>query len=179
VVAVVAVVVVSVGDRSSEPTPNMFAPSYSRPERLRPDMTTDARTTERQSRPACEESPDAPETTVEVRCTGHVRTAVGQPRLEFGFEGDTLRAFLEAFFAEYDVRDLLVAETEAEATARGWADPPEDPPGTWAKNPEGEQTRTYARVAVNGTFNEHLDGFDTRLDDGDRVALMYPFIFCC
>ncbi|MFC7079623.1 MoaD/ThiS family protein [Halorussus caseinilyticus] len=119
------------------------------------------------------------ETTVEVRCTGHVRTEVGEPRLEYTFEGTTLRAFLDAFFAEYDVRDLLVAETEAEASTSGWADPPEDLPGTWEKNPEGDQTRTYARVAVNGTFNEHLDGLDTRLADGDRVGLMYPFIFCC
>ncbi|PSP56054.1 pterin cluster protein [Halobacteriales archaeon QS_1_67_19] len=122
--------------------------------------------------------PDA-ETTVEIRCTGHVRTAVGEPSMEFAFEGSTLRELLEAFFAEYDVRDLLIAETEDEATASGWADPPEDPPGTWAKNPEGEQTRTYARVAINGQFNEHLDGLDTELRDGDRVALMYPFIFCC
>ncbi|WP_135827599.1 MoaD/ThiS family protein [Halorussus halobius] len=121
----------------------------------------------------------APETTVEVRCTGHVRTAVGEPRMEYTFEGTTLRAFLDAFFDEYDVKDLLVAETEAEATASGWAGRPDDPPGTWEKNPEGEQTRTYARVTVDGQFNEHLDGLDTELTDGARVALMYPFIFCC
>ncbi|NHN59944.1 MULTISPECIES: MoaD/ThiS family protein [Halorussus] len=119
------------------------------------------------------------ETTVEVRCTGHVRTAVGEPTQEFTFEGTTLRAFLDAFFAEYDVADLLIAETEDEATTRGWAEPPEELPGKWAKNPEGEQTRTYARVAVDGQFNEHLDGLDTELRDGDRVSLMYPFIFCC
>ncbi len=114
-----------------------------------------------------------------VRCTGHVRSAVGAPRLSFSFVGDTLREFLEAFFAEYDVRDLLIAETEADATAHGWAKPPAELPGTWAKNPEGEQTRAYARVCVNGRFNEHLGGFDTRLSDGDRVALLYPFMFCC
>jgi molybdopterin converting factor small subunit len=118
-------------------------------------------------------------TTVDVRCTGHVRTEIGEPRMEFTFEGETLRAFLEAFFEEYDVADLLIAETEAEATAHGWAPTDGDPPGTWNKNPEGEQTRAFARVAVNGRFNEHLDGLDTELEDGDRVALMYPFIFCC
>jgi molybdopterin converting factor small subunit len=134
-------------------------------------METDAQTVERRE--------DAEETTVEVRCTGHVRTAIGESNLSFAFEGETLREFLEAFFAEYDVRDLLIAETDADATTSGWADPPEDPPGTWEKNPEGEQTRTYARVAVNGTFNEHLAGLDTRLRDGDRVGLMYPLIFCC
>ncbi|MFP8952257.1 MoaD/ThiS family protein [Natrialbaceae archaeon A-arb3/5] len=119
------------------------------------------------------------ETTVTVRCTGHVREAVGDHELEFTFEGTALRAFLAAFFDAYDVSDLLIAETEAEATARGWADPPEDLPGTWRKNPEGDQTRTYARVCVNGRFNEHAAGFETELEDGDRVALIYPFIFCC
>mgnify|MGYP006275124795 FL=1 len=125
------------------------------------------------------ESADGPETTVEVRCTGHVRTAVGESKLSFAFEGTTLRELLDAFFDRYDVKDLLLAETEDEATTRGWADPPEELPGTWRKNPEGEQTRTYARVLVNGQFNEHLAGLDTRLRDGDRVGLCYPFIFCC
>ncbi|WP_083252517.1 MoaD/ThiS family protein [Haladaptatus sp. W1] len=119
------------------------------------------------------------ETTVEVRCTGHVRDAVGSPGLTFTFEGTTLREFLTAFFAEYDVEDMLIAETEADATTRGWATVPGELPGTWRKNPEGEQTRAYARVAINGTFNEHIGGLNTRLEDGDRVALMYPFIYCC
>mgnify|MGYP000476945059 FL=1 len=118
-------------------------------------------------------------TTVEVRCTGHIRRAVGEPTLSFTFEGDTLRDFLTAFFREYDVSDMLIAETEADATTAGWAPEMADLPGDWAKNPEGEQTRCYARVAVNGEFNEHLDGLDTELDAGDRVGLMYPFIFCC
>ncbi|QCW03782.1 MoaD/ThiS family protein [Natrinema pallidum] len=119
------------------------------------------------------------ETTVTVRCTGHVRTALGRHELEFTFEGTRLRDFLEAFFAEYDLADMLIAETEADATHSGWAPVPDDLPGTWRKNPEGEQTRPYARVCVNGRFNEHLDGFETELADDDRVALLYPFLFCC
>ncbi|TYL36352.1 pterin cluster protein [Natronococcus pandeyae] len=118
-------------------------------------------------------------TTVDVHCTGHVRTAIGKHRFEFTFEGETLADFLETFFEEYDVEDLLIAETEAESTARGWAKAPEELPGTWRKNPEGEQTRAYARICINGRFNEHDDGFATKLEDGDRVALMYPFMFCC
>lgn len=118
-------------------------------------------------------------TTVTVRCTGHVRDAVGTHELEFTFDGTRLRDFLEAFFEAYDVENLLIAETEDEATARGWADPPEELPGTWRKNPEGEQTRPYVRVCINGRFNEHLEGFETELADGDRVALIYPFMFCC
>jgi molybdopterin converting factor small subunit len=117
-------------------------------------------------------------TTVEVRPTGHVRAEVGDPHVEFTFEGDTLREFLARFFEVYDVEDLVMAETDDEAATEGWADV-EDPPGEWAANPPGERTRTYARVVVDGTFNEHLDGLDTELADGDRVALLYPFIFCC
>ncbi|AAV46914.1 MULTISPECIES: MoaD/ThiS family protein [Haloarcula] len=118
-------------------------------------------------------------TTVEVRCTGHVRRVVGEPALSYTFEGNTLRDFLDAFFQEYDVGDMLIAETEADATTEGWAPEIADLPGDWAKNPEGEQTRCYARVAVNGEFNEHLDGLDTELETGDRIGLLYPFIFCC
>lgn len=117
-------------------------------------------------------------TTVEVRPTGHVRAEIGEPSVEFTFEGKRLRAFLTQFFEAYDVRDLVMAEADDEAETEGWADV-EDPPGEWAANPPGERTRTYARVVVDGTFNEHLDGLDTELAEGDRVALLYPFIFCC
>ncbi|WP_416838802.1 MoaD/ThiS family protein [Haloferax sp. DFSO52] len=116
-------------------------------------------------------------TTVEARFTGHVRTAIGTHRLEYTFEGDTLREFLDAFFDEYDVRNLVMAEREEDATTRGWVKA-DNLPGTWRKNPEGEQTRRYARVMVNGHFNENLDGLDTKLEDDDRVALVNPFMYC-
>ncbi|MFD1597381.1 MoaD/ThiS family protein [Halobellus rarus] len=119
------------------------------------------------------------QTTVEVRATGHVRDALGTPKLSFTFEGDTLREFVDAFFAEYDVRDLVIAETEAESATRGWAPiDADDVPGELRKNPDGEQTRAYARILVNGQFNENLAGFDTKLNAGDRVALVNPFLFC-
>lgn len=117
-------------------------------------------------------------TTVEVRCTGHVRSAVGTGKMEYSFPGTTLREFLTAFFEEYDVEEMLIAETEDEATTSGWAQPPEEYPEDWTKNPEGEQTRRYARVTINGEFNEHLDGLDSELEEGDRVALIYPFVYC-
>jgi molybdopterin converting factor small subunit len=146
------------------------------------DARTDAERGEDSTRGSESETPHPTEqtTTVEVRATGKVRDALPTHSMSFTFEGETLRAFLDAFFEEYDVADLLIAETEAEATARGWTDPPDpdDLPGTWAKNPEGEQTRTYARVCVNGQFNQHLDGLDTELTDDDRVALINPFVFC-
>ncbi|KAB1186606.1 MULTISPECIES: MoaD/ThiS family protein [Haloferax] len=116
-------------------------------------------------------------TTVEARFTGHVRTAIGTHRLEYSFEGETLREFLDAFFDEYDVRELVMATRESDSTTRGWVKA-KHLPGTWRKNPEGEQTRAYARVMINGVFNENLNGLDTHLEDGDRVALVYPFMFC-
>ncbi|QCC57596.1 pterin cluster protein [Natrinema thermotolerans] len=141
-------------------------------------MRTDQATTG-ETRPATTADRDIETTTVTVRCTGHVRTAVGTHELEFTFEGDRLRDFLEDFFAEYDLEDMLIAETEADATHSGWAPVPDDLPGTWRKNPEGDQTRPYARVCVNGRFNEHLGGFEAELEEDDRVALIYPFMFCC
>ncbi len=118
------------------------------------------------------------ETTVEVRATGHVRRELGTHSMEFTFEGDTLGEFLDAFFDEYGLEEMLLAETEEEETAATWANYPGDPPGRWERNPEGERTRAYARVLVNGRFNELLDGFSTELEDGDRVALTYPFSYC-
>lgn len=118
------------------------------------------------------------ETTVEVRATGHVRRELGEHRFGFTFDGDTLGEFLDAFFDEYGCEEMLIAASEDEETAATWADYPGDPPGRWERNPEDERTRAYARVLVNGRFNELLDGFATELEDGDRVALTYPFTFC-
>jgi len=127
-----------------------------------------------------ESGPQPDRTTVEVRCTGHIYDIVGETGFSVTFDGHTLRAFLATFFESHDVREKLIAETESEATTEGWAMETCDlPDSNYAKNPEGEQTRRYARVAVNGRFNEHLDGLDTELADGDRVSLMYPFIYCC
>lgn len=129
---------------------------------------------------AAAESETEAETTVTVRCTGHVRTELGEYEFEYTFAGDTLREFLDELFAEYpELQDMLIAETEADATHSGWAPTPEELPGTWTKNPLGEQTIAYARILVNGHFNENENGFDTTLEDGDRVALVYPFMFCC
>ncbi|MFB6132386.1 MAG: MoaD/ThiS family protein [Halanaeroarchaeum sp.] len=130
------------------------------------------------SQRSADRTEDEGETIVELRCTGHVRRAVGFGSTQYRFEGRTLRDLLDAFFTEYDVRDLVLAETADDATTRGWAPKPESLPGTWKKNPPGDRTRRYARVLVNGTFNEHLNGLDTELSDGDRVALLYPFVYC-
>ncbi|MXV64288.1 pterin cluster protein [Natronorubrum sp. JWXQ-INN-674] len=116
-------------------------------------------------------------TTVEVRCTGRVRDVVGTHELEFFFEGRQLRDFLEAFVAEYTMEDMLSIDTERElaTTARVWARPPGELPG-WRPDGEG-QSRPYGRICINGRFSDNLDGLETRLEDGDRIALLYPFLF--
>lgn len=129
-------------------------------------MRTDASTNQSQA------------TTVSVTCTGKVRTAVGSGNLTYTFHGRTLRAFLESFFSTYQIRDLIMAESTADERAPGWAPPPTELPGRWAANPPGERTRRYARVTVNGRFNEHLNGLDTVLSDGDRIGLLNPFVYC-
>lgn len=126
-----------------------------------------------------EREADRTVTTVEVAGTGRLYDALPEHRFEYSFEGTTLREFLAAFLAEHDVAEFLIAETPADAVACGWAPTPEHLPADFRANPKGDQTRAYARVAINGRFNEHLDGFDTELHDGDRVALMYPFMYCC
>ncbi|QZX99281.1 MoaD/ThiS family protein [Halobaculum rubrum] len=118
-------------------------------------------------------------TTVEVKGTGRLYDALPEHRFEYTFEGTTLRAFLEAFLEEHDVAEFLIAETPEEEVAHGWAPEPDELPDDFTANHEGDRTRAYARIAINGRFNEHLGGFDTELADGDRVALMYPFMYCC
>jgi len=158
--------------RDGSRSPNLFGASLTLPGEGNERMSTQATRDTRE---------DAATTTVDVKATGHVRTALEEHRFGFTFEGSTLREFLEAFLEAYDVADLLVAETEAEASTEGWARLPDLDalPGRWVDNPEGERTRPYARVLVNGRFNELLDGFDTELEDGDRVALVNPFMYCC
>lgn len=65
------------------------------------------------------------------------------------------------------------------ATGAAAEEAPEALPGTRTKNPVGERTIAYARILVNGQFNENENGFDTELEGGDRVALVSPSMFCC
>ena len=59
------------------------------------------------------------ETSVDLRCTGHVRRRVGFGNTTYRFDGLRLRNLLDAIFSEHDVRDRLIAETEADVTTAG------------------------------------------------------------
>ncbi|SDK19622.1 hypothetical protein [Natronorubrum texcoconense] len=116
-------------------------------------------------------------TTVDVRCTGRVRERVGSHELEFTFAGDRLRTFLAAFAATYDLEAFFAVDPEREPhpMARVWARPPGEFPG-W-RPPDGDRSRPYGRICLDGQFSDNLDGLETRLEDGDRIALLYPFLF--
>ena len=148
----------------------MFGVSGTHLARLSLPMSTTSERREEREQPVT--------TTVDEKATGNVRRELEAHRFDFTFEGTTLREFLEAFFDEYGCADLILA-TEDNDRTKGWARHEGELPGRWVANPEGERTRRYARVLVNGKFNELLDGFDTELEDGDRIALMQPFMYCC
>ncbi|WP_436343531.1 pterin cluster protein [Natronorubrum sp. FCH18a] len=116
-------------------------------------------------------------TTVTVRCTGHVRDAVGSRELEFAVASDRLRTFLAAFAATYDLEAFFDVDLERESDpmARLWARPAGEFPG-W-RPPDDDRCRPYGRICLNGQFSVHFDGLESRLEDGDRIALLYPFLF--
>jgi hypothetical protein len=109
-------------------------------------------------------------TTVDVRCTGHVRTEIGEHSFEYAFEGSTLREFLDAFFEEYGVADMLIAETEDEARTEGWAPTDGDPPGSWEKTRrENRPVRSPASRSTGSSTNTWTDSTpNSRTATGSR-----------
>jgi len=101
-------------------------------------------------------------TTVHVRCTGHARMANGEHAFHYTFDDTTPRAFLPPFFAEYDIANLVPAETEAEATAHGLA--------TTRRGPGPRIPRANRSVHPPGSPSTagSTNGLDTSLADGDR-----------
>ena len=83
---------------------NMFVRWITGKRRVRSGMptTSEAAPAESESAPeSASASGTVAETTVTVRCTGHVRTELGECEFEYTFNGDTLHEFLDELFAEY------------------------------------------------------------------------------
>ena len=89
-------------------------------------------------------------TRVVLKFTGDVRMRMGVDRREFSFEGTKLGELLEAVFAEYDLRDLILDE---EGNIKPWA-----------------------RVAVNGRFSYTIGDMNAAIQEGDLVALLHPYV---
>ena len=75
---------------------------------------------------------------------------MGVDRVDFTFEGNTLGELLEAVFAEYDLRDLILDE--------------------------GGNVKPWARVAVNGRFSYTIGDMNATIQEGDLVALLHPYV---
>ncbi len=88
-------------------------------------------------------------TTVELKFTGNVRTKMGADRLKFSFEGDNLEQLLQAVFAQYDLKDLLMDEAGV--------------------------IQPWSRIVVNGRFSYLVGDMDAPVKNGDMVVLMRPY----
>jgi molybdopterin converting factor small subunit len=88
-------------------------------------------------------------TQVTLKFTGHVRSQMKTGQLDFSFEGSTLRELLGTFFAEHDVRDLLLDDRD--------------------------QLKPYARFVVEGRFSDFVGGLDARVVSGNMVTMINPY----
>ena len=86
--------------------------------------------------------------TVHMHFTGDVWMRMGGGHMDFEFEGTTLGDLLDAFFARYPVRDLLLDEAG--------------------------HIRFRSRIAVNGRFSDTVQQMQTPVSAGDTVVLMRP-----
>lgn len=86
---------------------------------------------------------------VTVKVTGNVWGRLGVPKIEFPFEGENLGQLLEAFFAVYPARDLILDE-------------------------QGK-VLAWSRVVVNGRFSYLVGDMDAPVKPGDTVVLMRPY----
>lgn len=79
-----------------------------------------------------------------------VRGRVGKYSDEFTTDKTLLREALEEILGFYRIRDLILT---SEGSLRPWA-----------------------RILLNGRMHELVGGLEAKLNDGDRIALVYPFI---
>lgn len=86
---------------------------------------------------------------VTVRFLSIARLRAGTSGAELSFSENKLGDVVQEIVKRYDIADIILTE-------------------------DGE-VRPWARVLVNGRSQEFLGGLDTRLAEGDRIALIYPY----
>ena len=69
--------------------------------------------------------------------------------MEFSSSKSRLRDVLQEILEKYDIAELIL-------TSDG-------------------KVRPWARILVNGRSQEFIEGLDTQLSEGDRIALVYSF----
>jgi len=87
--------------------------------------------------------------TVTVKFMNIARQRAGVGIVEFTSRESRLRFVLKEIADAYRIVDIIF-------TDRG-------------------EVRPWARVLVNGRSHEFVDGLDTELHNGDRIALIYPY----
>jgi molybdopterin converting factor small subunit len=87
--------------------------------------------------------------TVTVKFMSIARERAGLGVVEFTSRESRLRFVLKEIAGTYRIGDIIFTE-------RG-------------------EVRPWARVLVNGRSHEFLNGLDTELRNGDRIALIYPY----
>lgn len=87
---------------------------------------------------------------ITLKFTGDIYVRMKTFRMEFAFEGDTLRDLLDALFKQYDLRDFVLDEQD--------------------------RIKPYSRVVVDGRFSENAGDLDARVQDHGEVVLIRPFL---
>jgi molybdopterin converting factor small subunit len=84
-----------------------------------------------------------------VRFMSIVRQRAGTAGVDFDYSGQRLRELLNEVVARYPIGDIILA-------ANG-------------------EVRPWARVLVNGRSHHLVGGLDVELNNGDQIALIYPY----
>ena len=86
---------------------------------------------------------------VNVRFISIARMRAGTGDVQFESSGQRLREVLTEIVHRYGIADIILAES-------------------------GE-VKPWARVLVNGRSHQFVGGLDVKLNDGDRIAFIYPY----
>jgi len=87
-------------------------------------------------------------THVTLKFASFFRRRVNLSQIDFSFEGNTLRHFVEALLQKYDVGDLLL---------------------------EDGDIRTNVRVVINGRYWNLLGGWEAPIPEGANVTLLESY----
>lgn len=89
-------------------------------------------------------------TQVTLKFTGEVWSRMKTYRMNFAFEGTSLRDLLKALFRQYNLRDLMLDEND--------------------------HIIPWSRVLVNGRFSEFIGDLGAPVGTGDEIVLIRPYL---
>jgi molybdopterin converting factor small subunit len=89
-------------------------------------------------------------TDVTLKFTGDLWSRMKTFRMDYAFEGTTLRDLLKALCQQYNIRDLMLDEND--------------------------RIIPWSRVIVNGRFAEFHGDLGIPVGTGDEVVLIHPYL---